>query len=142
MRLTNDSFIIWMGTKNFTERYYRDQDGWLKVSARGRKFRMTAEQVLNHLLPAAAGVKPNLTPKVEHLDHTTVTKRLTSRRCRLTRGQAVRAPQIMARCGKCLDLGFDRVRVTIFAEQQRTHARTQRGDVLITIHSRHEQRGR
>jgi hypothetical protein len=28
---------------------------------------MTAEQVLNHLLPAAAGLKPNLTLKVEHL---------------------------------------------------------------------------
>jgi len=45
--LTNDSYVILMGTKNFTERYYRDKTGWLKVSARGRKFRMTAEQVLN-----------------------------------------------------------------------------------------------
>ena len=68
MKLTNDRYIIWMGTKNFTERYYRDKDGWLKVSARGRKFRMTAEQVLNHLLPAAAGVKPNVILKVEHVD--------------------------------------------------------------------------
>ena len=68
MRLTNDSYVIHMGTKNFTERYYRDKIGWLKVSARGRKFRTTAEQVLNHLLPAVAGVKPNLTVKVEHHD--------------------------------------------------------------------------
>ena len=68
MKLTNDSYIILMGTKNFTERYYRDKDGWLKISARGRKFRMTAEQVLNHLLPAVAGIKPNLTVKVEHRD--------------------------------------------------------------------------
>jgi hypothetical protein len=68
MKLTNDSYIISMGTKNFTERYYRDKDGWLKISARGRKFRMTAEQVLNHLLPAVAGVKPNLILKVEHRD--------------------------------------------------------------------------
>jgi len=52
MKLTNDSYVILMGTKNFTERYYRDKTGWLKVSARGRKFRMTAEQVLNHVLPA------------------------------------------------------------------------------------------
>jgi hypothetical protein len=29
---------------------------------------MTAEQVLNHLLPAFAGIKPNLTVKVEHRD--------------------------------------------------------------------------
>ena len=66
MKLTNDSYLIRMGTKNFAERYYRDADGWLKVSARGRQFRMTAEQVLNHLLPALAGVKPNLLLKVEH----------------------------------------------------------------------------
>jgi hypothetical protein len=66
MKLTNDSYVIKMGTKNFTERYYRDQTGWLKVSARGRKFRMTAEQVLNHLLPAVAGLKPTLTLLVEH----------------------------------------------------------------------------
>jgi hypothetical protein len=68
MKLTNDSYTILMGTKNFTERYYRDPAGWLKVSARGRKFRMTAEQVLNHVLPALAGIKPNLTIKVEHRD--------------------------------------------------------------------------
>ena len=66
MKLTNDTYLISMGTKRFTERYYRDKDGWLKVSARGRKFRMTAEQVLNHLLPAFAGIKPNLIVKVEH----------------------------------------------------------------------------
>ena len=68
MKLTNDSYVILMGTKNFTERYYRDQDGWLKISARGREFRMTAEQVLNHLLPAVAGVKPNIILKVLHRD--------------------------------------------------------------------------
>ena len=66
MKLTNDSYLISIGTRNFTERYYRDKTGWLKVSARGRTFRMTAEQVLNHVLPAVAGVKPNVRIKVEH----------------------------------------------------------------------------
>jgi hypothetical protein len=66
MKLTNDSYVIRMGTKKFTETYYRDKEGWLKISARGRKFRMTAEQLLNHLLPAVAGVKPNLMVKVEY----------------------------------------------------------------------------
>jgi hypothetical protein len=66
MNLTNNSYIIWMGTKNFTERYDRDKAGWRKVSARGRTFRMTAEQVLNHLLPALAGLKPKLSIVVEH----------------------------------------------------------------------------
>jgi hypothetical protein len=68
MKLTNDRYVILMGTKNFTERYYRDEKGWLKISARGREFRMTAEQVLNHLLPAVAGVKPNLIVEVTHHD--------------------------------------------------------------------------
>jgi len=68
MKLTNHSYTILIGTKNFKERYYRDKAGWLKVSARGRTFRITAEQVLNHVLPALAGIKPNLTIKVEHRD--------------------------------------------------------------------------
>jgi hypothetical protein len=70
MNLTNDTYVILISTRTFTERYYRDKTGWLKVSARGRTFRMTAEQVLNHVLPALAGIKPNLTIKVEHHEPT------------------------------------------------------------------------
>lgn len=66
MNLKNESYTIFMGTKNFTEKYYKDKLGWLKISAKGNKFRMTAEQVLNHLLPAITGVKKNLIWKVEH----------------------------------------------------------------------------
>jgi len=66
MKLTNDSYVILIGTKKITERYHRDKTGWLKISARGRTFPMTAEQVLNHVLPALAGIKPGLTIKVEH----------------------------------------------------------------------------
>lgn len=68
MDLTNDSYVVFIDTKNSTERYYRDETGWVKVSARGRTFRATAEQVLNHMLPALAGIKPNVTLKVEHHD--------------------------------------------------------------------------
>lgn len=68
MNLKNDNYTIYLGTKNFTEKYFKDKDGWLKISAKGRKFRMTAEQVLNHLLPAIAAVKKNLILKVEHAD--------------------------------------------------------------------------
>ncbi|MFA5828667.1 MAG: hypothetical protein WC841_04915 [Candidatus Shapirobacteria bacterium] len=57
-----------MGTKNFTEKYFKDKSGWLKISAKGKEFRMTAEQVLNHILPAIAGIKKNLIIKVEHRD--------------------------------------------------------------------------
>jgi len=55
-----------MGTKNFTEKYFRDEDGWVKISAKGEKFRMTAEQLLNHLLPAISNIKPGLNWKVEY----------------------------------------------------------------------------
>jgi hypothetical protein len=67
MRLTNDSYVVLITSKTGkTERYYRDEVGWNKESMRGRTFRMTAEQVLNHVLPAMAGVKPNVTIKVEY----------------------------------------------------------------------------
>ena len=68
MNLKNDSYTIFISTKNTTERYYRDRKGWIKVSSRGRKFRATAEQVLNHVLPAVAAVKPNVAITVEHRD--------------------------------------------------------------------------
>ena len=66
MKLTNDSYIVSIGTKKFTEKYFRDEDGWVKISAKGKKFRMTAEQLLNHLLPAVSGVKSGLMWKVEY----------------------------------------------------------------------------
>lgn len=64
--MTNDSYLITMGTKNFTETYYKSKEGWIKISAKGKKFRITVEQLLNHLLPAIAEVKPGLTWKVEY----------------------------------------------------------------------------
>jgi hypothetical protein len=65
MKLTNDTYLILLRGKTWTERYYRDNKGWVKVSARRRKFRATAEQVLNHLLPALAGLKPDIEVKVK-----------------------------------------------------------------------------
>ena len=66
MKLTNDSYIIYLGTDNFIEKYFKDKGGWVKISAKGNEFRMSAEQVLNHLLPAVAGVKPKIKVKVEY----------------------------------------------------------------------------
>lgn len=50
MNFTNEGYLILITTPNFTERYHGEDVGWPKVSTRGRKFRATAEQVLNHLL--------------------------------------------------------------------------------------------
>jgi hypothetical protein len=69
MKMTNDTYCVTLRGKNTTERYYRDQTGWVKVSSRGRVFRATAEQVLNHVLPALAfGERLGLTVEVEHHD--------------------------------------------------------------------------
>jgi hypothetical protein len=69
MKMSNDTYWVTFSGKRVTERYYRDPHGWVKVSNRGRVFRMTAEQVLNHLLPALAfGEDLGLTVTVEHSD--------------------------------------------------------------------------
>ncbi len=69
MRITNDTYRIVFQGKGTSESYYRDQSGWVKVSTRGRIFRATAEQVLNHLLPALAfGDRLALKVRVEHYE--------------------------------------------------------------------------
>ena len=68
MNLTNETYLIKINSKNSSEFYYKDKDGWCKVSMRGRKFKATSEQILNHVLPALAGVKPNVTIQVQHYD--------------------------------------------------------------------------
>jgi hypothetical protein len=65
--LRNDTYVVLLHMAAGTERYYRDKAGWVKVSTRGRAFRATAEQVLNHLLPALAGLaSASVTVEVEH----------------------------------------------------------------------------
>lgn len=67
MKKTNDTYCIVLKGKNITERYYRDKEGWLKISNQNNVFRATAEQVLNHLLPALAfSDKLELKVTVEH----------------------------------------------------------------------------
>ena len=66
MKLTNDTYTIVIRTKSSSERYFRDAKGWVKLSTRRRRFRATAEQVLNHVLPVLAGLKPALSVEVKH----------------------------------------------------------------------------
>ena len=68
MRLTNDRYLITLHAGRGVEHYCRDGADWIKASTRGRKFRATAEQVLNHLLPALAGINPRVSVLVEHED--------------------------------------------------------------------------
>ena len=76
MRLTNDCYLITLHVGNGVERYYRDGETWVKESTRGRRFRATPEQVLNHLLPALAGVKPRVSVSVQHCDLDETTARI------------------------------------------------------------------
>ena len=66
MRLTNDCYLITLRFTSGTEQYYRDGDTWTKVTTRGRLMPATAEQVLNHLLPALAGAKPGVSVEITH----------------------------------------------------------------------------
>jgi hypothetical protein len=68
LNMTNESYVITISGKNSVEFYYKDKSGWFKVSTRGRKFPATAEQILNHVLPAIAGIKPKVSIKVEHYE--------------------------------------------------------------------------
>lgn len=68
MRLTNDCYLIRLHAGSGVEYYFRHGDSWVKQSVRGRKFRATAEQVLNHLLPALAGVNERVMVDVRHRD--------------------------------------------------------------------------
>jgi hypothetical protein len=79
MRLTNDRYLVTLRAGRGVEHYYRDGAEWIKESTRGRKFKATAEQVLNHLLPALAGVKPGLVVVVEHEDASDSAARMLNR---------------------------------------------------------------
>jgi hypothetical protein len=68
MRLTNDCYLVTLQFNSGVEHYYRDGDRWTKLTARGRRMPATAEQVMNHLLPALAGVKPGIEVRVRHRD--------------------------------------------------------------------------
>jgi hypothetical protein len=68
MRLTNDCYLVTLRFKSGVEHYFRDGDAWTKLTARGLRMPASAEQVMNHLLPALAGVKPGIDVVVEHLD--------------------------------------------------------------------------
>ena len=51
--MKNDECIIYMTTKGGSTQIYRkDKDGWKQKSSKGIVRKMTAEQLLSHLLPA------------------------------------------------------------------------------------------
>lgn len=65
--MKNTDCIIYMTTKHgSTQIYQKDDKGWRQTSSKGIVRRMTAEQLLSHLLPAlTAEYKGKVTIKVE-----------------------------------------------------------------------------
>lgn len=61
MVLRNDEYVIEVRRREGRVYYtYQKVDGrWRQDVVRGKQHQVTAEQVLNHLLPVLAGVKPD-----------------------------------------------------------------------------------
>jgi len=78
--MKNTDCVIYIATKRgYTQIYLKDNDGWTQTGPKGIIRRMTAEQLLSHLLPPlAAGNKSNLVVRVERRNETKMKKRRNS----------------------------------------------------------------
>jgi hypothetical protein len=57
--MKNAECTIYIGTtRGRVWSYHRNRDGWIQTGPTGRIHRMTAEQILSHLLPPLAGRSP------------------------------------------------------------------------------------
>jgi len=66
--MRNSECVIYMTTKGgSTQTFRRDKIGWTQKSSKGIVRRMTAEQLLSHLLPPLAAKKPLVTIRVKRL---------------------------------------------------------------------------
>ncbi len=68
MTLRNTEYRITFSSKAGRFYYYfaKDGSGWHQITAEGNRHKATAEQVLNHILPALAKVKPGVKVTVEY----------------------------------------------------------------------------
>ena len=65
--MRNNEYVVYLQTKQGRAwRYTKDQEGWAQTTPAGKVRRMTAEQLLSHLLPPLAKDQPNMTVRVEH----------------------------------------------------------------------------
>lgn len=73
MTLRNTEYRIRFTSKADRLYYYfaKDGSGWYQITAAGNRHKATAEQVLNHILPALANVKPGVKLTVEYMPAST-----------------------------------------------------------------------
>jgi hypothetical protein len=74
MTLRNTEYRITFSSAagRFYYSFAKDGSGWYQITAAGNRHRATAEQVLNHILPALAKEKPGVKLSVEYTPDTTV----------------------------------------------------------------------
>src|SRR5207245_6595051 len=66
----NTDYVICITTKHGrTWRHLKDDTGWTRTGPSGRVHRLSAEQLLSHLLPPLAGDQPGLTVRVERREN-------------------------------------------------------------------------
>ena len=64
--MKNTECTIYISTKRgWTQKYRRDKDGWTQTCPNGKVRRMTAEQLLSHILPPLANGNNGVIVKVE-----------------------------------------------------------------------------
>jgi len=57
--MKNDECIIYVSTKRgYMQIYRREKNGWTQTSPNGKVRKLSAEQLLSHILPSLAGVGP------------------------------------------------------------------------------------
>ncbi len=63
--MKNTDYVVFLVTRHgVTTRFARDERSWVQTAPSGTRRRCTAEQVLNHLLPALVLGDPIVTTKV------------------------------------------------------------------------------
>ena len=62
----NADYVIYITTKRGrTWSHLKENDGWTRTGPNGRVHRLSAEQLLSHLLPPLAADQPGLSVRVE-----------------------------------------------------------------------------
>jgi hypothetical protein len=69
MTLRNTEYRITFSSEDGRFYYYfaKDDSGWYQITVAGNRHKATAEQVLNHVLPALADIKSSLRVAVEYV---------------------------------------------------------------------------
>jgi len=64
--MKNSECTIYIMSKNgWIQKFRKEKDSWTLTTRKGTAYPCTAEQLLSHILPTLAGMKPSCTVKVK-----------------------------------------------------------------------------